>query len=49
MCNFYLEEEQELTPPNTSTNSHFLIYGTSGSGKTKGKVQLNINGVLKIM
>ena len=28
------EEEQELTPPNTSTNSHFLIYGTSGSGKT---------------
>ena len=28
------EEEQELTPTNTSTNSHFLIYGTSGSGKT---------------
>ena len=28
------EEEQELTPPITSTNSHFLIYGTSGSGKT---------------
>ena len=28
------EEEQELTPPNTSTNSHFVIYGTSGSGKT---------------
>ena len=28
------EEEQELTPPNTNTNSHFLIYGTSGSGKT---------------
>ena len=28
------EEEQELTPPNTSTKSHFLIYGTSGSGKT---------------
>ena len=28
------EEEQELTPPNTNTNCHMLIYGTSGSGKT---------------
>ena len=28
------EEEQELTPPNTNTNCHFLVYGTSGSGKT---------------
>ena len=25
------EEEQELTPPNTNTNCHMLIYGTSGS------------------
>ena len=28
------EEEQELTPPNTNTNCHFLVYGTCGSGKT---------------
>ena len=28
------EEEQELTPPNTNTNCLFLVFGTSGSGKT---------------
>ena len=28
------EEEQELTPPITNTNCHFLIFGSSGSEKT---------------
>ena len=28
------EEEQELIPPISNTNCHFLIFGSSGSRKT---------------
>ena len=28
------EEQQELTPPITTTNCHFLLFGSSGSEKT---------------
>ena len=28
------EDDQELTPTVTNTNFHFLIFGSSGSGKT---------------
>ena len=28
------EEQQELTPPITNTNCHFLVFGSTGSGKT---------------
>ena len=28
------EEQHEVTPPITNTNCHFVIFGSSGSGKT---------------